>query len=1391
MSDAFGSSYGPPPAPQQPSPQGAPAFGSSFLDSAMQTGKSFLGAFLGPQYRPTNPNASPLDQSADLLQQRINQASSIATNPFAQMFAPEKVQAARDFVPQATEQLRTIQQQRQQQLDTIQAARNRGLTNPNQFGPGATDTTLNEESLRQWKDEGNFDAYKALQGAGSEWENRANLYMPEAMEKFSQRVNAAQDAINTLDGAAKPKMGAQAYNQKRQQVVSQLTQFGIKDSDIPKTAGGWIVAKGPLQAKLNQALGTLNSFNAAQDRLGQAVPITDDKVAGRVENSFQFSNGEAIPGHGAVMLPGKGGVMGVQGPPGSFDTAKRGMDGSGGWSNAPPAQIETVQKQLASKEAEGAINRYKMTKDFYDATHDPKMYTSAAGLTIMKDKLTGIGRDVAEDAKNPGSIGLARMYEQTFGSVESARNRLANEAGALQEWLGRKPEDRLSPPSIAGLRYVAEFEHNAAVKQMNDRLSQPFETAGRYGMKLKDLGLDKEITSLPDLYNTWNDARIAGNNAIDSYPMIRIGDRAVRLPQNSHVPGAKVMQLDHSGSGAIDIKFPKTGQASPSQGAFAPGPSSPQGVPNVGGSPTSRPFGDSPVPSAAPAGTPSSPAAPVHGDPNNPPGRWGLTPGMKLDSPQAVASLANREIQLESGFKPKQRTGSYVGLGQWSQEEMQRHGITDPDDLEQNRTALQADIRTRADKLQRVGLPVTAANVYLMHQQGEAGLEAHLRNPDGLAWQNLKPFYRSAANTKWSSLAQEMRGQYPEATWNSMTPDARTEAIAKQAVWGNMTDDMRAQFGARGGVNAVTSGDFTRLWDARTNGTDVGYTPADRARMAFAQDSGLAPRNRTAPRALEAPTSQSRAGMFATTGPLIGNLINRAMESEGPAIGGTVGGLAGGALGGPAGAIAGGAAGGVAGQAAKDWLSGNPQQPGQMVKQGVLQGVLGVAPAGRPVVGALARMGGAGVVEGASKYAEGGDRADVVGTTFGGAASAGAGELFGRALGMVTHKVFKLFGPDAQEVFRGAAADLHEANETLRTEPEKLPGIAGGAETANPKYEAAKDAKDKAESTIKEMIPTAKPDEVAYAHKVSAGPVPTPAAVAKAGFPGAKEQAELSAAYEQLHGEVGATGIPPSVSPPKLPDGPVWAVDNGKVSEKFRETAERAEAAATAPRFDPETKSRDLQKIRSSLLEAEQNALTSNESDRAQTAKDMRKLADTIRVQQERLADHVLGPNAAKPWIQRLRTTDYRYRKLMDATNGGNLEAAAGLKGEAGRTADRAFRAFAQNDPAAVAAWNYMRVKAGNPDATEKSIFGQISLENIPHIGKYIATGKSILDIPKWMRDRAAGSPAQFGDFVPGYNNLSGPRSARDIAGSKYARFGADSGWNPLAATPVQVGGAP
>ena len=493
--------------------------------------------------------------------------------------------------------------------------------------------------------------------------------------------------------------------------------------------------------------------------------------------------------------------------------------------------------------------------------------------------------------------------------------------------------------------------------------------------------------------------------------------------------------------------------------------------------------------------------------------------------------------------------------------------------------------------------------------------------------------------------------------------------------------------------------------------------------------------------------------------------VGQAAVENAPAIASIAGAVIGSA-GGPAGTVVGGAAGGGAGQALKDYLQGNEQSPAAIAKETALGGVLGVGKAARPIASAVVRAAGAGAAEAGAKAAEGGEAADITEAGLKGAGLAAGGEAFGRALGMAGHKVWNMFAPDAKKAVQEAAGKYAAAEETLAKEAPKLPGVGGAAGGDNPKFKVAEKAKEDAERVLKDAGLV--PEEAAYAHKVSTtegGNIPVPKQEAQAARPGALEQERIGKGYQQLESEVGAKGVGAVKSTPKLPDGPIAAVENKKVPSAFGDLAERVELAITAPAPNWQAKWVQLKDERSKLLTAEREALSSTDSRRGETADAYRTLADTVRKQQEKAAKYVFGEKDGEAFVKRLKVLDVRYRNLMEATNGGDLAAAAKWKGEKGRDADKAFRAMAQGDPMALRAWAAMRGSKG--DLAEATVPWTVAAEGLPVVGKVVKVAKLGTILTDWYRNRTAGSPSTFGDFVKAHPAAAEVnQSVRNLAGT-------------------------
>lgn len=179
--------------------------------------------------------------------------------------------------------------------------------------------------------------------------------------------------------------------------------------------------------------------------------------------------------------------------------------------------------------------------------------------------------------------------------------------------------------------------------------------------------------------------------------------------------------------------------------------------------------------------------------PDGPPRAPGATSRFSGRVGQAITKAAAEEgvdaglmdvfARIESGGRPGAVTGSYKGLYQMSEAEFRKYGGGNIFDPEDNARAAARKIKAEGAEFKaKHGRDPSALDLYMVHQQGVAGYDAHLRRPDAPAWQNM---------------AGTGEGRQKGAAW------------AKRAIWGNVPSDMKARFGS---VDNVTSADFVNLW---------------------------------------------------------------------------------------------------------------------------------------------------------------------------------------------------------------------------------------------------------------------------------------------------------------------------------------------------------------------------------------------------------------------------------------------------------------------------------------------------------------------------------------------------------------------------------------------------
>jgi hypothetical protein len=145
--------------------------------------------------------------------------------------------------------------------------------------------------------------------------------------------------------------------------------------------------------------------------------------------------------------------------------------------------------------------------------------------------------------------------------------------------------------------------------------------------------------------------------------------------------------------------------------------------------------------------------------------------------------------KIESGYNPKARTGKYKCLFQLSDWEFAKYWQGDIYDIRNCSIAAARKFATEAAQFEKdVGRKATAAELYCIHQQGYQGCAFHYAAPQQLAWKNMY-----------------LTGEGQE----------KGEAWARKAIWGNVPSDLKNKI--KGGVEALTSGQFIALWTERVN----------------------------------------------------------------------------------------------------------------------------------------------------------------------------------------------------------------------------------------------------------------------------------------------------------------------------------------------------------------------------------------------------------------------------------------------------------------------------------------------------------------------------------------------------------------------------------------------
>jgi hypothetical protein len=144
--------------------------------------------------------------------------------------------------------------------------------------------------------------------------------------------------------------------------------------------------------------------------------------------------------------------------------------------------------------------------------------------------------------------------------------------------------------------------------------------------------------------------------------------------------------------------------------------------------------------------------------------------------------------KIESGFDPKQRTGSYIGLFQLSKDEFAAYGSGDILNARDNAVAAAYKFATAAILLElSTRKKATYSDLYLIHQQGTRGAEEHVNHPERIAWK---------------SMCATDEGKQKGEQW------------CKRAIWENTLPEVKHIWKS---VENLTSGEFVKMWQERVD----------------------------------------------------------------------------------------------------------------------------------------------------------------------------------------------------------------------------------------------------------------------------------------------------------------------------------------------------------------------------------------------------------------------------------------------------------------------------------------------------------------------------------------------------------------------------------------------
>ena len=686
--------YAPPPQPSTPSIFGTP---DPSANPISQFGSGLNKTFGGSQYQPAPAGADATDQSINLLQQRIQRASSIATGSggpmgfMATIFDPEGVQKARDAVPKMTEELKALQQQKAKDVEVKQLARNYGINNIPAGADRETATNMMADELQARYLKGDPIAATALTQLG-----RTDLVQAGGEQALSAAAanNARyRDAIGKLNNVQNAGQYNAAYKElEKQTKEGKHQQWEL--ASVPKTFDEYQDKKQMINNSLSTQQLQLNALKAKMQQLGGVTPIQksvdkDGNAIGlhaAVSSQLRDNNGNPMGGvepvtvggiYNGNRLPSGSGVIGDAGVKWGLMTKDEVKDVG--------ARIEPHKTTVERASGINKLNDIAAAKDF-----GSNAWLLGHGIDqFVEISRNGVG---GRGSATPGTI---QIMENLRGHLQTMGDKAQKEWRQVEDWVdgGKKgPMPYMSTETINGLKSAITTLKQGSDKEISGVAGGIASYVGRHGGKLDDLGFEPGVVDALKPY--WQQGNTEFKQDIASRPAVVMGgqrivfDRDGVKPPNAMTPGG--------------FDQPQPTAAAPNGARGNPPPAA--NVPANPGPGSGPPGGPVTI-----AGQPVTPNLPAGVSPNYLPAMQRIESGNERDPWTAgtKGSSASGAFQMiDSTWRANRPPGATAARAK------------DATPAQQT-AANDKFMATNAAALQRAGIPVNDVSMYVTHNLGE------------------------------------------------------------------------------------------------------------------------------------------------------------------------------------------------------------------------------------------------------------------------------------------------------------------------------------------------------------------------------------------------------------------------------------------------------------------------------------------------------------------------------------------------------------------------------------------------------------------------------------------------------------------------------------------------